>query len=40
MQAEGKLKEGQARRYKNTFDAFYQIVKHEGFLGLYKVSPQ
>ncbi len=37
MQAEGKLEAGQARRYKNTLDAFMSIYHKEGFAGLYRV---
>jgi len=36
LQAEGKLKPGQQKRYHGTVDAFVKIIKHEGLAGLYK----
>lgn len=35
MQAQGKVKEGETKRYKNTFAAFGEIFKKEGLRGLY-----
>ena len=35
MQAQGKLKEGEEKRYKNTFKAFREIFREGGIKALY-----
>lgn len=36
MQGEGKLRPGVKPRYRNTFHAFFTIIKHDGVLGLWR----
>ena len=35
MQAQGKLKDGETKRYKNTFAAFKEIFQEGGLRGMY-----